>query len=44
MRKKFFLKENRIVLAGDLIGIFGSKLETKGGEPLLNQKSVTKFL
>ena len=35
MRNKIFLKENCIVLAGDLIGNFDNRLETKGGESLL---------
>ena len=40
MRKNFFL----VFLAGNRIVIFDIRLETKGGEPLLNQNSVAKFL
>ena len=43
MKNIHFLEENRIVLAGDLNVLFDSKLETKGGKPLLKQKSVAKL-
>ena len=39
-----FSEENRIVLADNLNVIFYSKLEVKGGKPLLQQKSVAKLL
>ena len=39
-----FSRENRIVVAGDLNIFFDSKLETKGGKPLLKKKSVAKLL
>ena len=44
MKNINFLKENRIVLAGDLNVFFDSKLETKGSKPSLKQKSVAKLL
>ena len=43
MKNIHFLEENRIVSAGDLNVLFDSKLETKGGKPLLKQKSVAKL-
>ena len=44
MKNINFSKENCIVLAGDLNIFFDSKLETKGGKPLLKKKSVAKLL
>ena len=44
MKNINFLKENRIVLAGDLNVFFDSKLETKTGKPSLKQKYVAKIL
>ena len=44
MKNINFLEENRIVLDGNLNVFFDSKLETKGGKPLLKQKSVAKLL
>ena len=38
------MKENPLVLAGDLSVFFDSKLETKGGKPSLKQKSAAKLL
>ena len=35
MKNMNFSEENRIVLAGDLIVFFDSKLKTKGGKPSL---------
>ena len=44
MKNTSFSEENRTVLAGDLNMLFDSKLQTKGGKPLLSQKSVAKHL
>ena len=44
MKSINFLGENLIVLTGDLDAFFDSKLEAKGGKPLLKQKYVEKLL
>ena len=44
MKNINFLKENRIVLAGDLTVFFDSKLETKVSKSSLKQNSVPKLL
>ena len=44
MKNINFLEQNCIILAGDLIVFFDSKLETNEGKPSVKQKSVVKHL